>query len=305
MAAGIGQVGFLWVLASVAGALIGLVIRAVRWRFLIAGGDAIGSWSLVSATFIGITANNLLPARLGEVVRAWVLARREQTSVPTVLASIVVERLLDVLTALVLLGLALAVSSDLGGEAASTLQQTGRAVLAAVAVGMSLLLSALYFREQLVRAGERWAAGSGRPWMMKALDGAERFVEGLAGLRGGVHPVTVAGLSFLVWMVAIASFYVLAQGFHLGLTPAQTTLVFVVVLFGVAMPSAPGFVGTFHGFCVAGLAMVAGTEPTLAVAYATLLHGSHWLAINAIGIGCLLADRSGTWSGMMRLVRET
>jgi uncharacterized membrane protein YbhN (UPF0104 family) len=88
-------------------------------------------------------------------------------------------------------------------------------------------------------------------------------------------------------------------------TPAQTTLVFLVVLLGVAIPSAPGFVGTFHGFCVAGLAMVAGTEPTLAAAYATLLHGSHWLAINTVGIGCLLADRSVTWTGMTGLIRQT
>jgi len=92
----------------------------------------------------------------------------------------------------------------------------------------------------------------------------------------------------------------MAQGFHLDLTPAQTTLVFVIVLFGVAVPSAPGFVGTFHGFCVAGLSLVAGIEPTQAAAYATLLHGSQWLMTIAIGLGCLLTDRSLTWSGLTK-----
>jgi glycosyltransferase 2 family protein len=305
MAAGIGQVGLAWVLTSVAGAVFGLVIRAVRWRFLVAGGDTIGSWSLVSATFIGIMANNLLPARLGEVVRAWVLARRERTPVPTVLASIVVERLLDVFTALAFLGLALAVSSDLNGEAAGVLKRSGQVVLASVAVMTALLVILLTFRKRFLRVAEMWTTRNGRPWTSRGLELVKRFMEGLCELRGGVRMAIVAGLSLLVWGVAIASFYVMAQGFHLGVTPAQTTLVFLVVLLGVAIPSAPGFVGTFHGFCVAGLAMVAGTEPTLAAAYATLLHGSHWLAINTVGIGCLLADRSVTWTGMTGLIRQT
>jgi uncharacterized protein (TIRG00374 family) len=304
MAEGIGRVGVPWVLASVAGALLGLVVRAFRWRFLLAGGDGTGSWSLVSATFIGIMANNLLPARLGEVVRAWVLARREGAPVPTVLASIVVERLLDVTAALALMGLALAVSPDLGGSAAGRIKQVGIVVLLVVLAGLAVLVGAVIFRARLLARLELGTAGSDRPWARRGLEMGRNFLEGFCVLRGASQILVVAGLSLLVWVVAIASFHAMAQGFHLGLTPAQTTLVFVIVLFGVAIPSAPGFVGTFHGFAVAGLAMVAGAEATQAAAYATLLHGSHWLAINTVGIACLLSDRSLTWSGMMRVARE-
>lgn len=301
---GIGRVGPAWVLGSVAGAILGLVIRAVRWRFLLAGGEAVGSWSLMSATFIGIMANNVLPARLGEVIRAWVLARRERTSVPTVLASIVVERLLDVFAALALLGLALTAASDLQGEAAGLLKRTGQVVLLSVSVLAALLVALLVWRDQLLAALAARAHRSRRPWAVRGLDLLERFMEGLRGLRGGFRIAIVAALSLLIWGVAIASFYTMAQGFHLALTPVQMTLVFLIVMFGVAIPSAPGFVGTFHGFCVAGLALVAGTEATQAAAYATLLHGSHWLAINAVGMGCLLADRSLTWAGMTRLMKQ-
>lgn len=304
MTAGIGQVGFIWVVTSVTGALLGLVIRAMRWRFLVAGGDAIGSWSLISATFIGMMANNVLPARLGEVVRAWVLARHERTPVPTILASIVVERLLDVITAVVLLGLALVVSTDLNSEAAGALKRTGEIVLVAVIGLVTALVIGFRCREQFLKAGEHWATRSGYSWVLDALELVKRFMEGLCGLRGNFRTAVVACLSILIWIMAIGSFYVMAQGFHLGLTPAQTTLVFLIVLLGVAIPSAPGFVGTFHGFCVAGLAMVAGTEPTLAAAYATLLHGSQWVAMNAMGFGFLLSDRSITWGGLFGLVRQ-
>lgn len=304
VAQGIGQVGPRWVLVSVTGALLSLVVRALRWRSLLAGGEMIGAWSLVSATFIGILANNLLPARLGEVVRAWVLARREGARVTTVLASVVVERLLDVIAVLVLLGLALTASPDLGGNAVSRFKQVGIAVLVVVTVGIAALLMAMWFRERCLSLMERGATRTTRAWASRGLEMGRSFLEGICVLRGGLRVAMVAGLSLLVWIVAIASFYAMAQGFHLGLTPAQTTLVFVIVMFGIAIPSAPGFVGTFHGFCVAGLAMVAGTEATQAAAYATLLHGSHWLAINTVGIGCLLADRSFTWAGMLRFARE-
>jgi len=136
---------------------------------------------------------------------------------------------------------------------------------------------------------------------------------GGARIRLSIHFYLVAVLFILfdvesvflfIWAVAIASFHVLAEGFALGLRPLQTALVFVIVLFGVAVPSAPGFVGTFHGFCVAGLGIVAGIEPTQAAAYATLLHGSQWMAVNAIGVGCLLADPSASWGALVRFTRE-
>jgi len=304
VASAMGRVGVLWVVASVVVGLSSLVIRAIRWRLLLVAVRSVHMGPLTSATFIGMMANNLLPARLGEVVRAWVLARREQIPVPTVLASILVERLLDVLAALTILGLCLAGLPELGGGATGLLKRAGLAVLLAVAAAVVGLLLVLRFRERLLWACDRWSIQQGRAWLSRGLELFHRFLDGLCVFRSGAQVAVVAGLSLVVWAAAIACFQVLAEGFGLGLTPVQTALVFVIVLFGVAIPSAPGFVGTFHGFCVAGLGMVAGIDPTQAAAYATLLHGSQWVAINTVGIGCLLADRSLTWAGVISLARR-
>lgn len=297
MSEGIGRVGFFWIGTSVLAAMGGLILRALRWRVLL-GEPPIGAWSLVSATFIGFMANSLLPFRLGEVIRAWVLARRRQAAMPTALASIVIERLFDVIAALAFLGVALAMAPELGSGASSLLKRSGMVVLAIVAVGLSGLTVVVWFRTRLLQAAERQMAGSRRSVVVRGFEVLRRFLEGLCILRSGWQWAAAIALSVLIWITAIASFQVLADGFGLGLTPVQTTLVFIIVLFGVAVPSAPGFVGTFHGFCVAGLALVAGIESTPAAAYATLLHGSQWLATVAIGLGCLLADRSLTWSGL-------
>jgi hypothetical protein len=304
MVNGIGQVGMAWIAGSVACGLLSHVVRALRWGMLLVGGQTVSTASLVSATFIGVMANNLLPARLGEVVRAWVLARREQRSISTVLASILVERLLDVIVVLAVLGLCLAVTPDLGMGATSLLKQTGLVVLLLVAAGVAGLLIAVRLRARLLRVGERWGTQPRRAWASRGLELLRGCLDGLCVLRGGSQAVSVAGLSLLVWATAIASFHLLAEGFDLGLTLVQTTLVLVIVLFGIAIPSAPGFVGTFHGFCVAGLVMVAGIEPTRAATYATLLHGSHWLAMNLVGIGCLLVNRSLTWAGVTSLAKR-
>ncbi len=301
---GMTRVGSGWVAGSILVGLLSLVIRAIRWRVLLLSVRSVNTGSLVSATFVGMMANNLLPARLGEVVRAWVLARREQLPVPTVLASIMVERLLDVLAALMILGLCLAEMPDLGGSAAGLLKRAGLLVLLAVVAGIAGLWLVLRFRERLLRACDRWSVQQGRAWLSRVVELRRRFIEGLRVFKSGGQVAMVAGLSLFIWAVAIASFHVLAEGFALGLTPLQTALVFVIVLFGVAVPSAPGFVGTFHGFCIAGLGIVAGIEPTLAAAYATLLHGSQWMAVNVVGVGCVLADRSLTWGEVIGLTRQ-
>ncbi len=301
----IGQVGVAWVLSSVACSLLSLVVRAVRWRVLLAGIKVVGTGSLLSATFIGFMVNNVLPGRLGEMVRAWVLARREQMSVSTVLASVILERLLDVIAALMILGLCLAMAPDLGGEAAKFLRRTGLVVMLLMAIGVSILLLVVRFRERLLCAVERWSTRVRWRRMPRAIELLSRFLDGFCVLRSFPQAVSVAALSFLVWGTAIASFYVLAKGFGLSLTLVQTTLVFVIVLLGIALPSAPGSIGTFHGFVVAGLVLVAGTESTVAAGYATVLHGSHWLAITGVGIVCLAADRSLTWATVGGFVKQT
>lgn len=303
MAGDIAQVGGGWVAASVLVALASLVLRGMRWRYLLSEERVIGSWSLVSATFVGMMANNLLPARLGEIVRAWVLARRERTSTSSVLASVFVERLADVVTALLLLGLGLTFSPALGSGTADLLGRAGMVVLAGVVILAAGFVLVIYRREQLVSAGEAWARKSGRPWVLRAVEQGQHFLDGLCVLQGGRQWLMVIVLSVLVWSLSIASFYAMGRGVALPLTVMQTTLVWVIVLFGVAIPSAPGFVGTFHGFCVAALALVAGADPTRAAVYATLLHGSHWLVINGVGLGCLLADRSVSWTGLLAMTR--
>jgi uncharacterized protein (TIRG00374 family) len=292
-----------WVLASIFLSYLGLVVRAFRWRFLLTDSGGVRLIHLISATFIGMMANNILPARAGELVRAWALGRRERRPVSGVLASIVFERLLDVVSALAILGGCLILSPALALEAALILKRAGLVLLLISLAGIVGLIMIVRYRKLVSEKVGRWSERVRASWMRRAIAGLHKFLDGLYGVQGGRHGAALASLSLLTWAFSIASFQVMAEGLHLGLSLIQMSLVFVIVLFGVAIPSAPGFVGTFHGFCVAGLTLVAGTESTQAAAFATLIHGAQWLAVTGAGLLFLAADQSLGW-GMLRRIYD-
>jgi uncharacterized protein (TIRG00374 family) len=290
-----------WVLASILLTFLGFVVRSFRWRFLLTDSSRTRLIHLISATFIGMMANNILPARAGEAVRAWALARRERRPVSGVLASIVFERLLDVVSALAILGGCLILSPDLAQEAALILRRAGLALLAVSLAAIVALIMIVRSRKRISEKVQRWSERVRTPWVRHAVEGLHKFLDGLHGVQAGRHGAALTALSLLTWAVSIASFQVMAEALHLGLSWIQMSLVFVIVLFGVAIPSAPGFVGTFHGFCVAGLTLVAGTESTRAAAFATLIHGAQWLAVTGAGLLFLVADQSLEWRMLTRI----
>jgi len=295
------HVGWGWVASSILLVYLGLVIRSLRWRYLLPMAPDIRFMNLLAATFIGMMANNILPARIGEVVRAWVLSRRERVSVPEALGSIVLERLLDVIAALAILGVCVAFSPDLGDQASRLRKQAGTFVFA-LALGVIVLLVVLSRRrDSILQWGQKWSAKRAAGWARRSMDGLHKFALGLDAVRGGRQVATLAALSLLTWAIAIASFQMIAEGLALRVSPMQMSLVFVIVLFGVAIPSAPGFVGTFHGFCVAGLTLVVGMEPTPAATFATIVHGAQWLSVTVVGLLFLLVDRSLSWAELTHI----
>src|SRR5207244_7849345 len=120
---GIGFVGLM------AFTVLGFWIRAFRWRWLIAAPRPPSNGRLFSATMVGFMANNLLPFRLGEFVRPMVLGRREALSRTRLLATIVVERVIDMITLLAIFGVALLLHPISSDTAAGRLTNAGAAVL--------------------------------------------------------------------------------------------------------------------------------------------------------------------------------
>jgi uncharacterized protein (TIRG00374 family) len=227
-------------------------------------------------------ANNVLPLRAGEIVRAWVVSRRGAQNVWTSLATLVVERLLDALSlVLVLAGLILAIPVP------RELQWTALGFLAVDLAAMgtlaALAVAPARGRWLIARLARRWPTIERR--LARVFD---TFVSGLAGIWAPRHVFPIVVLSVLLWLVYALTVWtgLLAAQFSLPLTAAWAVLAFVGL--GVSLPSAPGFVGVFQAATVLALALFEVPRAE-ALSFSLIFHASQFVPITLGGWALLLA----------------
>jgi uncharacterized protein (TIRG00374 family) len=278
---GANALGFVLVMLVTLG---GFGLRALRWRYFIQAGRPLSMDSLFSATMIGFMANNVLPFRLGEFVRPWALARREGLSKTTLLATVVVERAVDMLTLLGIFGISMLVHPIAENSDAGRLLQWGARLLIVLCVALTLTVVAIERNRRLAQAVveglTRPLPGHARAKVGHML---ERFVEGLGLFRDLRRLAVVFGLSFAMFLC-----FALALGvslWSLGITlPWYAGLVMLVITaIGIMVPAAPGYIGTLNIACTAGLALF-GVGKAQSVPFSWFYFFSQWLPITAVGL---------------------
>ena len=278
------RANYLGFVAVMAVTLFGLWLRAIRWRSLITSPKRISTDSLFSATLIGFMANNVLPFRLGEFVRPWALARREHLSKTTLLATIVVERAIDMLTLLAILGLGLLVFPLRADTDAGRMVQAGAGVLLALSVALTVFVVVLErqpkFAHAVIDRCTAFLPAGIRERVARSLD---HFLEGLSLFRDVKRLIWVFALSFAMFLI-----------FSLGLTISMWALgidvpwyggliMLVITAIGIMVPAAPGYIGTLNLACIAGLALFhVGRD--VAVPFSWFYFASQWLPITTVGL---------------------
>jgi len=246
--------------------LFGFWVRAFRWRWLIATPKPLGLDSLFSATMIGFMANNLLPLRLGEFVRAWALGRREQLSKTTVFATVVVERVVDMITLLGVLAISLIVHPLTETSEAGQMVRAGAGVLVLTCVVLTAVLVAIErspkFMHRVLDLVTRFLPGSIGPRAQRML---EHFLEGLGLFRR---------LGTLAWVFLLS--FAMFGTYALALQIAMGAI-------GIMVPAAPGYIGTLNLACVAGLALF-GVGKDQSVPFSWFYWLSQWLPISLVGL---------------------
>jgi uncharacterized protein (TIRG00374 family) len=271
--------------------ILGFWIRAVRWRYFIDAGRRLSLDSLFSATMIGFMANNVLPFRLGEFVRPWVLARREKLSKTTLLATVVVERAIDMLTLLGIFGVSVMVHPIAENTDAGRLVQWGARVLITLCVVLTVFVIAIERSRSLAQAFVKWVTAplpvSARARVVEML---ERFLEGLGLFRDFRRLAVVFVLSFAMFLcfACALSLSLWSLGISLPWYAGMTMLVITAI--GIMVPAAPGYIGTLNIACTAGLALF-GIGKAQSVPFSWFYFFSQWLPITAVGL--ILLNREG------------
>jgi hypothetical protein len=284
------------VLPSVPALLLSLWLRALRWRHLTDAVQPISRGALFRAVSVGFMANNLLPLRVGEVLRAWYLARETGASAAALFGTVILERVID---SAVVLGMAALVLGVGGARAAGIDAGTALPVLVGLAMIPAGFVAALRLAPAWIVGLVSRGAGLVLPEALvgRIEEWLRQIAAGLGSVRRGWHLFWIAFHSLGIWMVAsVIPFLaaVWALGIDLGsparaLAAAYSTLVWVGA--AVALPSAPGFFGPYHAACRAAL-LPFGVEPELALALGTLSHALFWVTVTATGLAVLRWHRT-------------
>jgi uncharacterized protein (TIRG00374 family) len=283
----------LWIVASVAVSLLSHLLRASRWRRLIAGGESIPLRNSFSATMIGYMMSNLIP-RSGEVIRPYVLARREKRPFSGLMASVFVDRILDGITLIALFIILLFMASNrlellLPGYSVG-------GIMTAIAVPIALLLLVLVVLLYST-LGER---------ILEKLDPEEtsrignRIRRLLADFRAGISfggaraRLLVVLESIAIWLGYGISLYFgfLAFGFdeRYGLGFLDMLPILAVTTVGISIAPTPGAFGVYHSFCTGALAALYTIPRESGVAYALVMHTSAYLATVGVGLFYLFRE---------------
>ncbi len=266
---------YLWVAVCVPLIWVQYVIRALRWKYLLNPIAQVPYASRLTSTVIGFTGNLLLPARLGEIMRAVDLAKRERISKASVLATILLERILD---GLILVPIFLISAFLLGvfeGESqVLTYVRTAAVVFTLVYLVVMVVVVLLALLPQMVLGlfGFLFKPLPQR-FSQKLLEIIASLVDGLLLLRSIRLILPAVAYTVLLWLMLSLPLYFMAIG--VGFKVSYTAAVFVqgLLCVAIALPSAPGFVGTFHKGIQAGFSLpMIGMSAEQGLAVAIVFH---------------------------------
>lgn len=269
-----------WFGAAFAVVLLTLPLRVIRWQYLLrTEGAALPFGALWHATSIGLLANNLLPARAGEFARAYAARELADCRISTAFASIVVERMFDGMTIVLLMVVAIlaggfATDARIGGASVHTIAAVG-----GVSFGMVLLAAAMVVRwpepaVRLLGAAARRVGADPLARRMEII--GEGLIQGLQALRSVRRIASVSLWSLAIWGVNAASFWIGFVAFDLDVSWNAALLLQSVIGLGIMLPPTPGFFGVFEAATRASLALygVSGSAAvTFGVSYHIVLFG--------------------------------
>jgi glycosyltransferase 2 family protein len=277
-----------WLLPGIAVYFVGVWARAWRWHYLLKPLKSIPTPQMFPIVAIGYMGNNLYPARAGEVLRAYVLRRRQGVPVSASLATIVVERIFDGVVMLMFVFFNLNALANLTHNSgfAGSLRSAALAGTGVFALALVVFLLAAMFPQQSLSLYHRWAApvlpGKIRERMTGIL---VSFWTGLESLRSPRTILMVFITSVIIWLLETAKYWLVMFAFDFtGYTGGFFGLMLMngIVNLATTIPSAPGYIGTFDAPGIAVLTAY-GADPAIAAGYTLTLHAALWLPITLLG----------------------
>jgi len=278
MISAFASVDYFFILLVFFSVLLSDWLRAVRWQYFLIPIKRIDVWSLFSSIRIGYAANVLLPARLGDVLRAYVIGRKRNISASSAFATIVTEKFADMFSLLILMALTLVIYPF-----PDWVKRSGyiMSIVTIVFFGFLILLkkntekTLTFVRFILSPFPERFYVKFQRVIFS--------FLRGFVGLRNWTDYVIMTLLSFLIWVCYGLVFLFGFHAFDFHLPWVAPLVLMVITTVSIVIPSSPGYIGTYHLLCQLSLGLF-GISQSTALAFAFVIHGVNVFPFFLLGL---------------------
>ena len=283
----------LLVMPSIALTLFCMVLRAWRWQSLL-GEPRIPSKRLFIYLSIGFMCNITLPARAGEFIRTYLASARESRRLPSVLATVIVERVFDFAMILLFLGSILVFvpfpegANSVGDERIRQLETLGMGSFGLVGGVTAFLVLLVYFPVWVGRLVERMLKSAPKGLAEKIGDLLRAFTDGLSTFKRPRSAILAILLSLALWLLTGYSEYLIILAFGIEGVPFSATLVIMVAIcIFVALPQAPGGLGVSQLACFLVMTEVYAVPEGVAGAFALMLWATQIIPLIIMGVVCL------------------
>jgi len=304
---------YAWLIPGVTVYFMGVGVRAWRWQYLLKPVKSIPFKESFEIVTIGYMGNNIFPARLGEVLRAVVLKRREDVAISASLATIIVERVFDGVVMLGFVFMNLGALENIQGSSGfigsiQSLAVWGAAIFLGV---LAVFLLAAMFPERTKQI-ITWFADRVIPvrFREKILGIAFKFLGGLEALRSPREALMIFVTSVIIWLFETGKYWFVMHAFDFEVSFFALMLMNGIVNLATTIPSAPGYVGTFDAPGIAVLEAF-GIPKATAAGYTLVLHVALWFPITALGLYYFIPDlkyfseRGLSWFSSKRDLEES
>jgi uncharacterized protein (TIRG00374 family) len=278
VAVALGGANYLWILVTALLTVLGMWARVLRWQLLFYPLQDLPFAKLFTVMNIGYLLSNILPARLGDLARAYLLGDLTGVSKARTLSTIIVERVADVLVILLFLAALLPfIPVPEWVTQSSVLLAAGFTGLAAMLVLMARHRQGAMSLLKRLAAYVPWLNREGLWHLMESL------LDGLEILRFWQPALKLLVGSILIWLLSVGQFYAAMLAFDLKLPVSAAVFVLCVTALGMTVPSSPGYIGVWEYVIILGLSLFL-VEKGLALSYALVLHATVYLTTTVMGV---------------------
>ena len=270
-------VNYWYLIGVMALQLVAVWLRALRWKWLLTPIKEVSLRTTFDATIIGYFGNSVLPVRMGELLRAYIVANESTLSVAQVVGSLIVERMLDVL-GVVIFALIFLFNFDIINIPNWFILSIVLTTI--VLFGILFLISSNKINWSFIKRRKHLF---GSKIGLKIYGILKNIVSGLSVINHAPNKIGVYGFILVLWGLYYLSFIFIVQSVNLGLNWVDSGVLFILLSLAISIPAAPGYIGTYHATCVGALTTIYNIGLGESQAFAVLAHAMMFVPIVIIG----------------------